>query len=153
MPEITLKNKILHAEKGEKLSDILMKNGIYVDHPCGGKGTCKKCTVFVNGKHELSCQYIVNSDIELAIPEQNEIVSETGINTAESKTENMCFCLDIGTTTLALALVSLDNKAVIDIITRVNPQKIYGADVISRIEYCRKSGHTELHKILIDEIS
>lgn len=153
MPEITLKNKILHAEKGEKLSDILMKNGIYVDHPCGGKGTCKKCTVFVNGKHELSCQYIVNSDIELAIPEQNEIVSETGINTAESKTENMCFCLDIGTTTLALALVSLDNKAVIDIITRVNPQKIYGADVISRIEYCRKSGHIELHKILIDEIS
>ncbi len=153
MPKITLKNEILHAEKGEKLSDVLLKNGIYVDHPCGGKGTCKKCTVIVNGQPQLSCRYIVTSDIEVTQPDKNEIVSETGISTVKAETENMCFALDIGTTTLALALVSLDNKTVIETITRTNPQKMYGADVISRIEYCRKSSHTQLHKILIAEIN
>jgi uncharacterized 2Fe-2S/4Fe-4S cluster protein (DUF4445 family) len=153
MPEITLKNKILHAEKGEKLSDILMKSGIYVDHPCGGKGMCKKCAVLVNGKAELSCQYVVNSDIEVTLPQTYTIVSETGIENTFTKTENMCFCLDIGTTTLALALVSLDNEEVINTVTRTNPQKIYGADVISRIEYCRNTPHIQLHKILVDEIN
>ncbi len=153
MPEIFLKNKILYAENGEKLSDVLIKNGIYVDRPCGGKGTCKKCTVLVDGKAELSCQYIITSDIEVTVPEKNEIVSETGISSVKTETENMCFALDIGTTTLALALVSLDNKTAIDTITRTNPQKMYGADVISRIEYCRKSSHTALHKILLDEIN
>ena len=69
MPEIILKNEILHAEKGERLSDILIKNGIFVDHPCAGKGTCKKCTVLVDGKPELSCQYTVTADIEVTIPE------------------------------------------------------------------------------------
>ena len=153
MPEITLNNKTLYTEKGVKLSDVLIKNGIYVDHPCGGKGTCGKCAVIVNGKPELSCRYVISSDVEVVLPEKNEIVSETGIENIKSITENMCFALDIGTTTLALALVSLDDKAVIDTVTRTNPQKMYGADVISRIEFCRKSEHTELHKILIDEIN
>ena len=153
MPEIILKNEILHAEKGERLSDILIKNGIFVDHPCAGKGICKKCTVLVDGKPELSCQYTVTADIEVTIPEKAEIFSETGITTAKSEMGNMCFALDIGTTTLALALISLDNNEVINTVTRTNPQKMYGADVISRIEYCRKSSHTELHRILIDEIN
>lgn len=153
MPEITLKNEIIYAENGEKLSDVLIKNGIYIDRPCGGKGTCKKCTVIVNGQPQLSCQYIVTSDIEVTLPDKNEIVSETGIRPVKSETENMRLVLDIGTTTLALALVSLDNKAVIDTLTRTNPQKMYGADVISRIEYCRKFSHTQLHKILMDEIN
>ncbi len=153
MPKITLKNEILHAENGEKLSSVLLKNGIYVDHPCGGKGACGKCTVIVNGKSELSCQYVISSDINVILPQKNEIISETGIDTVKSKTENMCFCLDIGTTTLALALISLDTNKVVDAITRTNPQKMYGADVISRIEYCRKTSRTALHKILVDEIN
>lgn len=153
MPEIILKNEILHAEKGEKLSDVLIKNGIFVDRPCGGKGTCKKCTVLIDGKPELSCQHIITCDIEVTMPDKAEIISETGITNVKSETENMCFCLDIGTTTLVLALVSLDNKEVINTVTCTNPQKMYGADVISRIEYCSKSSRTELNNILIDEIN
>lgn len=153
MPEIILKNETLHAEKGEKLSDILIKNGIFVDRPCAGKGICKKCTVLVDGKPELSCQYTVTADIKVTIPDKAEIISETGITTVKSEIGNMCLALDIGTTTLALALISLDNNEVINTVTRTNPQKMYGADVISRIEYCLKSSHTELHRILIDEIN
>lgn len=153
MLKITVNNKIIYVENGTKLSDVLLQSDSYVDHPCGGKGTCGKCTVLVNGKPELSCQYVVNSDIEVTLPESTEIVSVTGIEKTFKKTGNMCFCLDVGSTTLALALVSLDKKEVIDTITRTNPQRIYGADVISRIEYCSKSECYLLHKILIDKIN
>lgn len=153
MLKVTLEKETLYAEVGEKLSTVLLKNGKYVDHQCAGKGTCRKCSVIVNGQPQLSCQYVVTTDIEVILPEKNEIISETGTENVGTKTSNMCFALDIGTTTLALALVSLDNKTVVDTITRTNPQKMYGADVISRIEYCRKFSHTVLHKIIIDEIN
>ncbi len=153
MPEITLENEILYAKKGEKLSDVLLKNGSYVDHPCAGKGTCGKCTVLIDGKPHLSCQYIVEKDIEVSLPENNSIISETGVEKSGIYTENMCFALDIGTTTLALALVSLDEKSIVSMLTRTNPQKMYGADVISRIEYCRNNSVLPLQKALTDEVN
>lgn len=153
MPRIFLKNRILDAQKGEKLADVLIKNGVFVDHPCGGKGTCGKCRVTVNGQQHLSCQYIIEEDIEVSLPENYDIISETGAEKNGHLTENMCFALDVGTTTLALALVSLDDCAVVDTITRVNPQKAYGADVISRIEYCREFSYEPLSRILTEEIN
>ena len=153
MYRITLKNEILYAREGEKLGDVLLKNGKYVDHPCAGKGTCKKCTVLVNGQPQLSCQYVVNGDIEVSLPEKYEIVSETGAENSGKKTAEMCFALDIGTTTLALSLISVDEKSIIKTVTRTNPQKMYGADVISRIEYCRSNSYLPLQKVLIDEIN
>lgn len=153
MPEIILENEILFAKKGEKLSDVLMKNGKYVEHPCAGKGTCGKCTVLVNGKPQLSCQYIITDDIEVSLPSKNEISSQTGAKTDGKYTENMCFALDIGTTTLALALISLDEKSITGTLTCTNPQKMYGADVISRIEYCRNNSVLPLQKVLADEVN
>lgn len=153
MPKITLEKEILYAANGEKLSDVLIKNGKYIDHPCAGKGTCKKCIVLVNGEPQLSCQYIIKGDIEVFLAPKSEISSEIGAQIGGHFTKNMCFVLDIGTTTLALALVSLDEKTVIKTLTRTNPQKMYGADVISRIEYCRNNSLQHLQKALIDEVN
>ncbi|MBE6756169.1 MAG: DUF4445 domain-containing protein [Ruminococcaceae bacterium] len=153
MRKIKIDSEIILAEDGELLSDILIKNGKAHEHPCGGRGTCRKCTVFVDGKKELSCQYRIKSDIEVVIPEESEILSVTGAEESGKITENMCFVLDIGTTTLALALVSLDEKKIIKVITRTNPQRIFGADVMSRIDYCRKNSVSELQGILADEVN
>ena len=35
------------------LSDALCAFGYAVSHPCGGRGTCKKCTVLLGGKPVL----------------------------------------------------------------------------------------------------
>ncbi|MBQ8783127.1 MAG: DUF4445 domain-containing protein [Clostridia bacterium] len=153
MHRITVNGKTEYAEKGTLLSDILIRSDISVEHPCGGRGTCKKCRVLVDGKEELSCQYRVNSDISVTIPESSVIESVTGAVESGKITENLCFALDIGTTTLALALVSLDEKKIIKVITRTNPQRKFGADVMTRIDYCQKNGVTELQKVLIDEIN
>ncbi len=140
--------------EGEKLlGDLLGSFDIHIDKPCGGRGTCKKCTVIVDGREELACQYIVHSDAEVVIPENKDIVSVTGANESGKLTDNLCLCLDIGTTTLALALVSLDDKQIIKTKTAPNPQREFGADVISRIEYCSKNGAQKLQSILLDKIS
>ena len=67
--------------------------------------------------------------------------------------DSLCFALDIGTTTLALALVSLDRKDVVRVITSANPQRKFGADVITRIDYCQKKMVGELHDVLVDRIN
>jgi len=153
MHRIKIDGEVLFAEDGEKLSDILIKNHKNQEHPCGGRGTCKKCTVTVNGRRELSCQYKVTRDIEVILPQKNDILSFSGADKSGRITENTCFVLDIGTTTLAMALLSLDEKKIVKVITRTNPQRIFGADIMSRIEYCTKNGVHEIQKILLDEVN
>jgi uncharacterized 2Fe-2S/4Fe-4S cluster protein (DUF4445 family) len=63
------------------------------------------------------------------------------------------YVLDIGTTTLALALVSKEDKHIVKLQTRANPQRIYGADIMSRIAYCQKHGVAKLHQVLLDAIN
>ncbi len=153
MFKVNVDGNVLYGEKGETLSDILIRNNMAVEHPCGGKGTCGKCIVLVNGKAELSCKYEVAEDITVSLPEKQEIESQSGAEITGEYTDNMCFVLDIGTTTLALALVSLDDKKIIKVITRNNPQRLYGADVMTRIDYCRKNSVDSLQTILIEEIN
>jgi len=153
MHKISINNEITLVPDGAILSDILIKSGKRLPHLCGGKGTCKKCLVLVNGKEELSCQYEIKSDIDVVTPEITEILSETGAKESGTITENCCLVLDIGTTTLALALISLDEKEIIKVIARTNPQRAFGADVMTRIDWCRKNGISGLNSFLIDEIN
>ena len=153
MCRIRINDEVIFAEKGELLSDVLIRKGKSISHPCGGKGTCRKCKVLVDGREELSCQYRVSSDVSVSFFMQSEIVSETGAEVKGEITDNMCLCLDIGTTTLALALVSRDTGNIVKVKTATNPQRIFGADVISRIDYCRKNGISKLNSVLITEIN
>ena len=153
MYKVRLNNRIVEVPDGTILADILIKSGEKLPHLCGGKGTCKKCLVSVNGKEELSCQYKIKSDIDVVLPENDDIFSEIGANESGEITENCCFCLDIGTTTLALALVSLDKKEIIKVKTAANPQRAFGGDVLTRIEYCNKNGISELQICLINKIN
>ncbi|MGN0542542.1 MAG: ASKHA domain-containing protein [Acutalibacteraceae bacterium] len=137
------------AENGEKLSSVLIRGGFYAEHPCGGRGLCRKCTVTVNGEKELSCRYKINSDISVILPDRDNIFSACGVTETKRKTDKMCFAFDIGTTTLALALVSVDGQNIIEVKTKTNPQRLYGADVMSRIEYCRKNGAADLQSSVI----
>ncbi len=50
------------------------------------------------------------------------------------------WAVDIGTTSLAVALVDMYTGAVVDLATATNPQITWGADVIARILACDKKG-------------
>ncbi|MCC3868611.1 ASKHA domain-containing protein [Terrisporobacter mayombei] len=63
--------------------------------------------------------------------------------------------IDLGTTTIALYLIDLNNGDIISVLSKVNNQRAYGGDVISRINYTieNKNGINELNKCIIDEIN
>ncbi|MBQ3499504.1 MAG: DUF4445 domain-containing protein [Clostridia bacterium] len=150
MYKVSINGEILLAESGETLSSVLMRYGKGTAHPCGGRGVCGKCRVYVNGNEELSCRYRITSDIDVetyGTDKKSEIDYEKAVD------GECCFVLDIGTTTLALALVSIAEKRIIKTVTSLNPQRVFGADVISRIDYCTKNSTEKLQKVLTDEIN
>ncbi len=156
MFKVKIKNNILPALKGENLRDFLIKNGFYINSPCGGNGSCGKCIVKVNGENVKSCDYIINSDISVIIPEKESIFSNSGLTEKTdslTNVEDCILCLDIGTSTLALAKIFQADGNVVRIITKTNSQRIFGADVISRIDYCKKNSVTPLKNALISQLN
>ncbi len=139
--------KTVSVKAGTPLSLVLEESS--VPHYCGKNGLCKKCTVTVNGKKELSCRYTVKEDAIVEIEAEESILSPTGAEESLQTDEKMCLCFDIGTTTLVLALVSQLKKEIIFSVSRNNPQRIHGADLMSRIDYVRKNGVSLLRRELL----
>jgi uncharacterized 2Fe-2S/4Fe-4S cluster protein (DUF4445 family) len=147
-------------EKDEMLFDALRRHGFSIYSPCGGKGSCGKCDVMVKGCGMVtSCLYKVQDFTEVILPEQSmaQILSaqhsftlDLPLNPGESVhlSENPYgIAIDLGTTTLVFYLVNLETGSLIESQTLLNPQGVFGADVISRIQYASTapSGLTELH--------
>ena len=128
------------AENGERLSDLLIRVGRAIPMPCGGRGDCGKCRVNVNGQTVLACEYEIKEDITVVLPQRENIVSSVSAPATGKAEGPFALALDIGTTTLALALVSLKNNGIVRAATRTNPQRAFGADVMNRIGYCMEHG-------------
>ena len=153
MHKVNIGKAIHFVPEGTVLSEVLFRAQERIEHPCGGKGICQKCLVRVNGEETLACQYCIRSDITVEIPEAEELVSETGVQGTEKLTDAFNFVLDLGTTTLAMAVVSLPDQRAISVVTSANPQRTFGADIMTRIDFCRKYGVERLKDILIKEIN
>jgi len=63
--------------------------------------------------------------------------------------------VDIGTTTMAAYLYNLDNGDYTGVVSELNNQKQFGADVISRINYAEteKDGLARLNKVLVNQLN
>lgn len=153
MYKVTVNNKIFFAKEGTLLSDIIISSGEVHSQPCGGMGKCKKCTVTVNGKKELSCQYKIHSDITVEFSSEQIFSPAVSTCISDIESDKTVLVLDIGTTTLALGIVDIKSKRLINVISDTNPQRVFGSDVMSRIDYCAKHGPESLNKILIDRIN
>ncbi len=158
MPEILVNGKSFYAPMDEPLSAVLARLGIPADHPCGGRGTCQKCTVLVNGIPELSCQYIIrgNVSVEVEIPATIHVPALESCPT-EAPWESLpaecaSLVLDIGTTTMSLFAVDTRTGHLVWGNSANNPQRAFGADVLSRIAYAAAHGTEPLTSALRAEI-
>jgi uncharacterized 2Fe-2S/4Fe-4S cluster protein (DUF4445 family) len=71
------------------------------------------------------------------------------LNTPRKPMERkLAFAVDIGTTTVVVQCMDMEKHSLIDEERFYNPQKPYGADVISRIQYDRENGGNLLTGIL-----
>jgi uncharacterized 2Fe-2S/4Fe-4S cluster protein (DUF4445 family) len=74
-----------------------------------------------------------------------------GVEDGDTRKETYGIALDIGTTTIAAALVDLQSGGQLDIETGLNPQAAYAQDVLSRIHFASKEDGLEtLFAIFID---
>lgn len=132
--------------------------------PCGGRGTCGKCKVHVTKPYDkvvLACKTEAVNGMEIApVRDESEnmvvlqgdkvsddtvdekdrhddldrrIVSpEDGIRDRSS--DVICAACDIGTTTVVCSIIDPVTKDVLASRAGANPQRSFGADVVSRIE-------------------
>jgi len=133
--------KALTVPYGSNLMQVLRDAGFGVDAPCGGKGTCGKCKVAVDGKTVSSCRYTVESNITVRLPEMTgeKILSAGKLDLTEIDPLQPGYlaAIDIGTTTVVCALMDNTGRE-LAVQSMTNPQRLWGADVISRIQYAQK---------------
>lgn len=154
--------KVIFAEDGENLLQILASVGVALVAACGGKGTCGKCRVrLLSGRVSgteadergeiLACRASVCEDITLALL-QTGTETETVSARATVDGRSLAAALDVGTTTLALSLIDPATGATLERCTALNPQGVLGADVLSRIEAWGKGKGTLLQRLLLDRV-
>lgn len=144
------------APAGTRLVHIIDPS--HLDTPCGGGGRCGKCRVRVQGlvspprEQErlllgekelrdgvrLACLTSAEGDCTVRLSHNKSVQSIQGDGVMPNFVLNPIFtrggaAVDIGTTTLAARLYAPDGTLLTQA-AAANPQRAYGADVISRIE-------------------
>ena len=137
------KGKCSHFDfsQGEVLLEILRRNGLEVAAPCGGNGSCGKCLVRVvrGGAEEtvLACRTPAENNMRVFLPDDGPGLINTELRmTTHGGGRGLGAALDIGTTTVVLALFDLESGEKLAAVSGWNSQKSYGADVVSRAQYC-----------------
>lgn len=126
--------KTIIVPAGKNLLAALRDEHLAPDAPCGGRGTCGKCIVFMDGQSVKACSVTVDRDMTVALPQAEELqILTTGIRIpAAGSTDGYRLAFDIGTTTVAGTLLA-PNGNIPAVSSAKNPQAAYGADVVSRI--------------------
>ncbi len=159
MHKITVlpENRTLEAVSGTNLLSALRKAGLAPDAPCGGEGKCGKCRVLVEGEETLSCQRVVDRDMTVELPAltQEQILTQ-GIAPAPDGgvyRKNKSLAFDIGTTTVAGYLLEENTGKILATASAPNPQRVFGADVVSRIRFACDGHMEELTTIIRNRIT
>ena len=164
---------------GENLLQYIRKKNIRIPALCAGNGSCGSCRiriaasagVSVPSKRErevfsreeleqgwrLACLQRPAGPVRIEIPDYREEDFEilAGRPDTEEKPQpghRYGIALDLGTTTLALALTDLTEGRVIQTVSGLNRQRLYGADVISRIQAAESGNLHRLSELVKEDI-
>jgi uncharacterized 2Fe-2S/4Fe-4S cluster protein (DUF4445 family) len=92
----------------------------------------------------LSCRGRVLSDCSIALPDENLVETEVLAATGGRAPRRAGAAIDIGTTTVSAALINLDTGETLETASALNAQRVFGADVMSRIGAAREGRTGEL---------
>ena len=152
--DVTVKGRILRAAKGTTLGELLKKEGLAM--PCAGMGRCGKCRVRAEGRLSepdaveqqklsakelsgnirLACRTVILGPCQVEWETERDMEIRLGDRASfgggEPLFDRLGAAVDVGTTTLAAQLYG--ENGLLAQTGLENPQKAYGADVISRVE-------------------
>ncbi len=139
--------------------EVMDEIGLNFYRPCGGLGKCMSCAVrfvygapSINAEDEralefnelrngwrLGCKCTITKDCKIQVPTAlvGEITSPQGVLSEEQlpldKT-NIAIAVDIGTTTIAIAVIDIRTGKILRQASCTNSQTKFGADVMTRIK-------------------
>jgi len=182
MAEVTLiygpETKTVQAEEGTLVGDVIAESGLPIEQPCAGRGTCGKCKVLVEigvaepdetelnnlspGEialnNRLACRARIKGETRLVLSPilvySNKIFKGSSRYKKE-KDVPLGLAIDLGTTTVAAFLTTLDNGEVAAGSGGLNQQTVFGSDVISRLAAAIESPETteRLHRLALASIN
>jgi uncharacterized 2Fe-2S/4Fe-4S cluster protein (DUF4445 family) len=155
--------------------------GLHLPSDCGGGGTCGKCHLILQPaprptpedekliskdqltqRIRLACQHKVKENTRAVILKQHgevQILTE-GVSRQDEWVPDSGYedqygvAIDLGTTTIVAYLLALDSGVQISQIASLNPQVVFGEDVMSRITHAvrEQDGLSELTGRVTSEI-
>ena len=162
---------------GSTLLQVLRAGGFPLSAPCGGKGVCGKCLVQLEqgGRRQTvsACKTVLTEDCSVLLPSGDDSITWNAPSSAASAVfagssassefsasspawagQPLGAAVDLGSTTVALSLLSLSTGSRLSSVSRWNAQQSYGADVISRISYCMEvpDGLSRLSALIRDQL-
>ena len=166
--------RIVPAEPGALVSDLLRQAMPSFALPCAGNHTCGKCRVQITGEVEppdgaerrlldeadlaagirlaCSCRLAGNATVTLQAEGKSKIIAWNQTPPFERTETGYGIAVDIGTTTVAMQLFDRATGAVLAERLAENAQRGFGADVISRIEACKTEGLDVLSGRINDQL-
>ena len=142
----------IEVERGSELRTVLHAFG--VEFPCGGQGRCNGCRVkTIDGSlavtrdqgeiltpeeiaagWRLACRSVAESEVTLQIGQWETVILVDHSTFEFVPRPGLGIAVDLGTTTLVAQLLDLKSGRVLAVRTALNPQTMYGGDVMSRIQ-------------------
>ena len=141
-----------------------------VEAPCGGRGRCGKCLVTVTGpvrsladgsvrqaseERLLACRFAPAGACAVTVPEKaamTVVMSGAGDIGPAGET-GLGLAVDIGTTTVAVLLYDMAGGRLLAGMGERNAQRLYGADVVSRITACASGGLVPMRDGIREQIT
>jgi uncharacterized 2Fe-2S/4Fe-4S cluster protein (DUF4445 family) len=159
MPQVTVvygeKIQTVEALPDSIIGEAIARTGLPLEQPCAGRGTCGKCKVLVETgvappdeierqhltpgelklDNRLACRARLQGDARIVLAPivvySNKIFRTS--HRYKRVEAPLGLAIDLGSTTVAAFLTTLDNGEVCAVGAGLNQQTVYGADVISRI--------------------
>ncbi|MBP2662060.1 MAG: ferredoxin [Firmicutes bacterium] len=168
---------VFSCEEPILLSSVFKTIGISHKEPCGGNGRCGKCLVYASGDLSplavqeqillteedkrnglrLACLAKVIGNVVVRLPEEKKehILMQGTMHSFERLPWGKSFgiAVDIGTTTIVTYLLQLETGTCFAQCSELNPQNLFGADVISRMAHAIAGEGKELHHLVINCIN
>ncbi|MGB7116055.1 MAG: ASKHA domain-containing protein [Anaerolineales bacterium] len=169
--------KSVNIEQGGILGEAIVTSGLPLEQPCAGKGTCGLCKVLIekgaSPPDKIELQYLTAGELSIntrlacrtRVQENLEVlltpilIYSDKVFRASNRYKKgklpLGLAIDLGSTTVAAFLTTLDNGEVCKGGAALNQQSIYGADVISRLAAARRDPTTyeRLHNLALSSIN
>lgn len=152
----------IEFEDGDTILSALQRAGVKSAHaPCGGKGVCKKCSVYVRSNDFCgTCLSCLEKARDGMIVELSPVVrlsfaedSSANVYAPDPGQSGYAVAVDVGTVTVMCRLLSLETGSCVASVSGSNVQSIFGANVLARLQAAAEGHAQDISGIVINQIN